>query len=58
MLNDLNPNIIREQKDLIVELRQKIGVLERELNLIVKNSNEEMARLKLDNHKLMALTQD
>jgi len=58
MLNDLNPNIIREQKDLIVELRQKIGVLERELNLIVKNSNEEMARLKLDNRKLMALTQD
>jgi hypothetical protein len=58
MLNDLNPDIIREQKDLIVELRQKIGVLERELNLIVKNSNEEMARLKLDNRKLMALTQD
>jgi hypothetical protein len=31
--------IIREQKDLIVELRQKVAILERELTLIVKNSN-------------------
>jgi hypothetical protein len=37
--------IIREQKDLIVELRQKVAILERELTLIVKNSNEEITRL-------------
>ena len=58
LLADHNPDIVREQKDLILELRQKVGVLERELNLIVKSTNEEMARLKVDNSKLAAKTAD
>ena len=44
-MDNNNPQIIKEQKDLIVELRQKVAILERELALIVKNSNEEIARL-------------
>lgn len=45
MMDVANPAIIKEQKDLIMELRQKVGMLERELSLIVKHNNEEVARL-------------
>lgn len=54
MLDTANPQIIKEQKDLIMELRQKVGMLERELSLIVKHHNEEIAKLNANSKSVSA----
>lgn len=43
------PTIIQEQKELIIELKQRVMMLNRELILITKNTSDQMADLKKKN---------
>ena len=45
-LEAANPQIVREQKELIIDLKKKTSMLDRELQLVTKSSQEEITQLK------------
>lgn len=45
-LETSNPTIIKEQKELIIDLKQRVNVLERELNLINTQTAKEIEELR------------
>ena len=44
--DDNNPKVLKEQKTLINDLKQRNNVLEKELNTVERSSNREVAELR------------
>ena len=53
-----DPKLMREQRDLINDLKQKVTVLERELQMIHNNSERELEQLRKENEELQAKKND
>ena len=53
-----DPKLMREQRDLINDLKQKVTVLEKELQMIHNNSEREMEKLRKENEELQAKKTD
>lgn len=57
-LQNSDPKILKDQKDLIHDLKSKVTVLERELQIVHNNSDKEIERLRLENESLLAQKTD
>jgi len=47
-----DPNKLREQRDLLIDLRQKVAMYERELALVHGESQKQIDRLEKENSEL------
>ncbi len=47
-----NPQIVTEQKDLIIDLKTRVNVLEKELTLINNQTSKELDDLRKNNEAL------
>ena len=48
-LDQADPGIVQEQKDLIISLKNKVNVLEKELHLVTANTSKELDTLRDEN---------
>ena len=49
-LEQADPEILQEQKDLIISLKNKVNILEKELHLITTNTTKEIDSIKEENN--------
>ena len=57
-LQNADPKVLKEQRDLIHDLKSKVTILEKELKIVHDNSEKEIEELRKENEALAAQRMD